>query len=157
MKLEDTSMALNKKVYKSVYWIHSFLIKKQKEISKIRHAGGCRELWVQGEIYLYLNDEDVLTNATQSKYDVYKEEHFVLEIKFLGGHYQRKVLKNLSNDFDKLSKHDGREPKFVLLILDTSEKDTDLYDELYDFKHPKGRRCFREPYSNFYAILWKVS
>ena len=90
------------KLSKNVKWIPSFLEKTKEDISIIKNAEGCRELWVQGAIYLYLKDDEVRTNATQRKYDVYKKDKFVIEIKFLGGNYQRKVLQSLSNDFDKL-------------------------------------------------------
>jgi hypothetical protein len=142
---------------KQLEWLPMFFKDREDEISGIRPAGGCRELWVQGEIYLYLEDDEVFTNATPKKFDLYKEDNFIIELKFLGGNYQPKVLGLLNKDFEKLVNYKGRELKYVLLILDTENSQAKLYKELFNFKHPKARCCFRRLYDGFYAILWKVA
>ena len=77
---------------KKIDWLPGFFSTHADRIKRILPAGGCRELWLQGEIYLYLSGDGLLTNATQRKYDLYMEGGFVMELKILGGDYQRKVL-----------------------------------------------------------------
>ena len=145
-------MALTKKID----WISGFFSMNADRVKRILPAGDCRELWLQGEIYLYLSDEGLLTNATQRKYDLYMERGFVMELKLLGGNYQRKVLGYLSRDFEKLERHVGKEQKYVLLVLDNRCQSTTLYDELFNYKNDRARLDFYQDYEPFCVLLWRV-
>lgn len=140
-----------------VNWISEFFEKISNRLTRILSAGGCRELWLQGEIYLYLDDSTVKTNATLKKYDVYKENSFILEIKLLGGNYQKKVISRLEDDFKKLADHSGLEQKYMLLVLDNQCQNTTLYDQLYNYQHSSGKQVFYKDYRAYCVLLWRVS
>lgn len=141
---------------KKVDWIPDFFSRNAGRIEQILPASGCRELWLQGEIYLYLSGDGLLTNATQRKYDLYMEGCFVMELKLLGGDYQRKVLGYLNKDFEKLERHVGKEQKYVLLVLDNRCQSTTLYDELFNYKNDRARLDFYQDYGSFCVLLWRV-
>jgi hypothetical protein len=141
---------------KKVDWLPDFFSLHADRIKRILPASGCRELWLQGEIYLYLSDDGLLTNATQSKYDLYMEGGFVMELKLLGGDYQRKVLSYLNRDFEKLQSHVGKEQKYVLLVLDNRCQSTRLYGELFNYKNELGRLYFYQDYGPFCVLLWRM-
>lgn len=141
---------------KTVDWIPEFFHQNSQRVDRILSAGGCRELWLQGEMYLFLNEDELRTNATKKKYDLYKEGCFVIELKLLGGNYQRKVLGYLKKDFDKLHAHLGTEKRYVLLVLDNSCQDSQLYDELFNYQSELAKQIYHKDYGGFCVILWRL-
>lgn len=141
---------------RKVDWLPEFFRLHADQIKRILPAGGCRELWLQGEIYLYLSDRGLSTNATLNKYDLYLEDSFVMELKLLGGDYQRKVLGYLGKDFEKLKKHVGKEQKYVLLVLDNRCQSTRLYGELFNYKTELAKLVFYFDYGSFCVLLWRL-
>lgn len=145
-------MALTKKVE----WVPEFFSIHAGRIEKILPAGGCRELWLQGEIFLFLGGDGLVTNSTKRKYDLYKENSFVMEVKLLGGNYQRKVLNSLGQDFEKLFKHAGNEQKYVLLVLDNTCQESRLYDELFNYQNDLAKQVYYHDFGRFCVLLWRV-
>lgn len=107
-------------------------------------------------MFLFLDDHRVVTNATQKKYDVYREDSFVMEIKVLGGNYQNKVIGSLAQDFEKLKQYTGTEQKYVLLVLDNRCQSTTLYDALFNYQNELGKLVFYQDYGPFCILLWRV-
>ncbi|MUK78939.1 hypothetical protein GNP84_18835 [Aliivibrio fischeri] len=138
-------------------WIGEFFSTHKLQVSKIFSAGGCRELWLQGQIFLHLEEEGLLTNATQHKFDLYLPERFVFEIKMLGGYFQSKVKDGLCADFNKLASKSLHEKKYVMLVLDNQiGTDTKLYDSLSKFEHDSGKRLVELFFGEFSVIVWDV-
>ncbi|MBE8567781.1 MULTISPECIES: hypothetical protein [Vibrio] len=141
----------------NISWMSDFFDVHGNQISKIFKAGGCRELWLQGQIFLYLEQEDLQTNATKSKYDLYQEGVFACEVKVLGGNFQSKVMNSLRADFDKLTSKEIPEEKYVLLVLDKQEgTSTKLYRSLSTFSHKAGQKVLDKDLGAFSVTAWKV-
>lgn len=145
-------MALTKKVE----WVPEFFSGNVGRIEKIFSAGGCRELWLQGEIFLFLSDDSLETNSTKKKYDLFKQNSFAMEIKLLGGNYQRKVINSLGKDFVKLSSHQGNEQKYVLLVLDNRFQEYCLYDELFNYHNDLANQVYYNDFGPFCVMLWRL-
>ncbi|KDM89794.1 hypothetical protein [Photobacterium galatheae] len=141
----------------AVAWLSTYFKDRHAQIAKILNIGGCRELWMQGDIYLYLNDNDLRTNATRYKFDIYKKGHFAIELKILGGQYQRKVLNDLENDFRKLSSNAVEQDQYVVLVLDNSSPETKLYSQLSNYAHPAGNLISQSDFGAFCIRIWKVA
>ncbi len=141
---------------KKVEWVPEFFSVNVDRIEKILPAGGCRELWLQGEIYLFLGGDGLVTNSTEKKYDLYKRNSFVMEVKLLGGNYQRKVLNSLAQDFEKVSLHEGNEQKYVLLVLDNRFQESKLYDELFNYQNSLAKQVYYQDFGPFCILLWRV-
>ncbi|WP_303292348.1 hypothetical protein [Marinobacter sp. SS5-14b] len=141
---------------KKVEWVPEFFSANVDRIEKILPAGGCRELWLQGEIYLFLGGDGLVTNSTEKKYDLYKRNSFVMEVKLLGGNYQRKVLNSLAQDFEKVSLHEGNEQKYVLLVLDNRFQESKLYDELFNYQNSLAKQVYYQDFGPFCILLWRV-
>lgn len=141
---------------KKVEWVPEFFSENVDRIEKILPAGGCRELWLQGEIFLFLGGDGLVTNSTERKYDLYKKNSFVMEVKLLGGNYQRKVLNSLRQDFEKVSLHEGNEQKYVLLVLDNRFPESKLYDELFNYQNSLAKQVYYRDFGPFCVLLWRV-
>ncbi|GGE69833.1 hypothetical protein GCM10011533_22760 [Streptosporangium jomthongense] len=141
---------------KKVEWVPEFFSENVDRIEKILPAGGCRELWLQGEIFLFLGGDGLVTNSTERKYDLYKKNSFVMEVKLLGGNYQRKVLNSLRQDFEKVSLHEGNEQKYILLVLDNRFPESKLYDELFNYQNSLAKQIYYRDFGPFCVLLWRV-
>lgn len=141
---------------KKVEWVPEFFSENVDRIEKILPAGGCRELWLQGEIFLFLGGDGLVTNSTERKYDLYKKNSFVMEVKLLGGNYQRKVLNSLRQDFEKVSLHEGNEQKYILLVLDNRFPESKLYDELFNYQNSLAKQVYYRDFGPFCVLLWRV-
>ncbi|MCG6272310.1 hypothetical protein K6U70_09040 [Vibrio vulnificus] len=138
-------------------WVSEFFGVHQNQISRIFQAGGCRELWLQGQIFLYLEQDGLQTNATKNKFDLYQKGAFVCEIKVLGGNFQAKVKSGLRSDFDKLASKEMLEDKYVMLVLDKQAgTGTQLYKSLSLFEHGAGSRVLEQDFSTFSVTVWHV-
>ena len=141
----------------NLHWVDRFFETHHHQIGKIFKAGGCRELWLQGQIFLYLEHEGLQTNAKKNKFDLYSSDRFACEIKVLGGYFQPKVKSSLYNDFNKLASKNLPEQKYVMLVLDKQEgTNTRLYESLISFEHNAGSRLIESEFERFSVIVWTV-
>ena len=79
-----------------------------------------------------------------------------MEVKLLGGNYQRKVLNSLAQDFEKVSLHEGNEQKYVLLVLDNRFQESKLYDELFNYQNSLAKQVYYQDFGPFCILLWRV-
>ncbi|GAB6261205.1 hypothetical protein PSSHI_14480 [Photobacterium sp. R1] len=154
---ETSPWTTSLEVQSAIAWLPAYFKDRQTQIAKILNAGGCRELWMQGDIYLYLNDDALRTNATKYRFDLYKEDQFAIELKVLGGQYQSKVVSFLENDFRKLLSNTTVQDKYVVLVLDNSSPETKLYSRLFSYAHPSGSLISQLDFGAFCVRIWKVA
>jgi hypothetical protein len=134
----------------------SFFDLRKSEIDKILDAQGCREGWIQGEMFLHAPSGSLKTNATLKKYDLVSEIHPMLaEIKICGGDYQGKMRHLIEADVDKLHKAPRGPAKYIILLIDTRNLGSPLGKWLLDFQ--LAAEEFDEVHGqNFKARIWKI-
>jgi hypothetical protein len=104
-----------------------FFTSRKEQLAEILDAGGCREGWLQGEIYLHFRKTNLQTNATGKKYDLFCDAPpMVGEIKICGGDYQPKMKGLIISDIQKLRKSPAEYQRFMILVVDTRKLDTPL-------------------------------
>lgn len=140
-------------------WMDVFLSvfrSRQKDISKILDAGGCREGWLQGEFYLHAPLGTLETNATLKKYDLSSTTHPMLaEIKICGGEYHSKMRALIEADVRKLQRAKDAGERYMILLIDTRDADTTLGNWLLAYAIPNSTS--REVEGNgFVARIWKL-
>lgn len=75
-----------------IEYFNDFFAKLAGKISEILDAAGCRERWIQGELYLADRDLSIKTDAKRQRFDVFCESQPMIgEIKICGGDYSTKM------------------------------------------------------------------
>ena len=133
-----------------------FFDSRKNEIDKILDAQGCREGWLQGEIFLCAPPNSLQTNATSQKYDlVSKIDQMIAEIKICGGNYQGKMKGLIEADVAKLAKAPSGQAKYFILLIDTRKLGSSLGKWLIDFQ-PTAEE-FTEVHGQYFkARIWKL-
>ncbi len=145
-------------------WIEffkSFFDAKKDHINQILDAGGCRECWLQGEMYLHAKAKHkvLLTNASSHKFDLSSGKgRMVAEIKICGGDYQPKMQGLIEADVRKLENTPQAREKYMILVVDTRRVDTKtkLGKWLKTCKFG-GDPASQIPSTHFVAKIWKVA
>lgn len=114
-----------------------FFQERMPQLEQIAAAGGCREGWVQGEMYLFAKSQglDLRTNVPVAKYDLQcdqEDRQMCGEIKFCGDDYSPKMKGLILADADRLVSGPPTHRKFLILIIDRQEKRTNLGKWLED-------------------------
>jgi len=111
----------------------SYFEEHEDSVSMILDARGCREGWLQGELFLYAikyfgEEEVVTTNDSKHKYDLFSDKKsMATEIKICGGDYQLKVKGLIKADIAKLKKNPlNFNNLFFLFLIDRRYPDTIL-------------------------------
>jgi len=121
-----------------ITYFEAFFRQRSERLHVILDAGGCREGWVQGEIFLHARDLHLETNTTPSKYDLLcPNPPMIAEIKICGGDYSPKMQGYIQDDVRKLATAEGDYQRFMILIVDNSCPTTTLGRWLTtcDFSH----------------------
>lgn len=135
----------------------SFFKKKKYLINRILDAGGCRECWLQGEIYLHAKAKHkvLLTNASSHKFDLSSGKgRMVAEIKICGGDYQPKMRGLIKADVRKL-KNAQASKKYMILVVDIRKVKTKLGKWLMTCNFGDAPPS-QIPSTNFVARIWKL-
>jgi hypothetical protein len=132
-----------------------------ESLGTVIYAWGCREGWLQGELYragwrrgLRVNEFSLGGNK---KADLCCREtpRMVAEIKILGGDYESKGRWALHADVERLrAVADGDLEKYKLLIIPESEGSSLLGDYLHGVCYSK--RCVDKEYPAFRLRLWRL-
>jgi len=110
-----------------IAYFDDFFSERAAKLAEMMKAAGCREGWVQGEMYLHGRDLEIETNATRLKYDILcKSPPMIAEIKICGGDYAPKMKGWIEDDVQKLSHAPEDYERFMILIVDTRVADTTL-------------------------------
>jgi hypothetical protein len=134
----------------------SFFEDKKEPINRILDAGGCRECWLQGEIYLHAEQEVLATNTSPQKFDLSSDKYpMVAEIKICGGDYQPKMKGLIEADVRKLESDPQNREKYMILVVDTRGADTPLREWLMTCKFGDDPPSQIQS-TNFVARIWKV-
>ena len=141
-----------------IAYFDQFFSPRAEELAVIIDAAGCREGWVQGEMFLHGRDLGLRTNATRSRFDLLcPSPPMIAEIKICGGGYAQKMRGFIEGDVQKLSRAAGPYDRFMILIVDSRITDTPLGRWLTtcDFPHVrKHERCL----SGLLAIrIWQTA
>ena len=142
-------------------WIEfftSFFEDQKDPINRILDAGGCRECWLQGEMYLHAEPEVLVTNASPHKFDLSSDKYpMVAEIKICGGDYQYKMTGLIEADVRKLKSAPQDREKYMILVVDTRVVDTPLGKWLMTYKVDGDPPSQQIPSTHFVAKIWKVA
>jgi hypothetical protein len=144
-------------------WIEFFtsFFKAQKgRINRILDAGGCRECWLQGEMYLHAKAKHkvLLTNASSNKFDLSSGKgRMVAEIKICGGDYQYKMTGLIEADVLKLKNAQQDKEKYMILVVDTRKVKTKLGKWLKAYKVDGAPPSQQIPSTHFVAKIWEVA
>jgi hypothetical protein len=134
----------------------AFFKSEAKDISKMLDAGGCREGWLQGELFLRAPHATLQTNATRRKYDLYsKRPAMVAEVKICGGDYQSKMQALIESDVQKLRTALGNTQRFMILLVDTRCRGSSLGKWLLTQDFPHTEYCDVKG-THFTARIWKI-
>lgn len=115
-----------------------FFSRHSKPLEAILDAAGCREAWVQGQMFLDRGELQIKTNATRDKLDLRcADPPMIAEIKVCGGDYAAKMQAWIEADVDKLARVDGAYERYMILIVDNRNLRTRLGKWLTtcDFPH----------------------
>lgn len=107
----------------------SFFERRKEAISRVLDARGCREGWLQGEIFIYAGELglSLQTNGKRQRYDLYSTSPpMIAEIKIAGGDYQPKNKFMIRKDVDKLACAPAEFARFMILLIDTQVTGTQL-------------------------------
>jgi hypothetical protein len=134
------------------------------QLKGIANARGCREGWVQGELFLAALDQrkSMQTNATPKKYDLWCEQdghRMCAEIKFCGDDYSPKMKNLVLADAEKIRKAPSTHERFLILIIDIQKKQTDLGKWLRDPREELGQEVHPElplASSRIAVRIWRV-
>ena len=130
-------------------------------------ADGCREGWLQGELYRYGrgNPPRLSTNASTSsrrrKFDLLcKSPPMVAEIKICGGSYQTKTKRMIEEDVEKLRRADDSSARVLILVVDRRVTNTELAGWLLTWNPtdpPKYMRAIRRDVSDWVTVrMWEL-
>ncbi len=118
-----------------------------KRLSIVLEANGCRELWLQGEIYRYLNENEIRAQTNvkfksvdpYKSYDLVKKEDngFIIEIKIIGGDHQSKMLSIFEEDFLRLYRLHDNLHKTRETINEIHSLDDNFIDQVKNMKSLK--------------------
>ena len=137
-------------------FFETFFARHKEQLARLLDAGGCREGWIQGQMFLDAPPRFLKTNATKRNYDLYSEAPLAIgEIKICGGDYQPKMQGRIEKDVKKLRQSEATE-KYMILIVDTRVKATRLGKWLAscDF----AREEYREfEGRDFKVRVWKIT
>lgn len=146
---------------KTMNWTETFKMffnSRKGEIDKILDAQGCREGWLQGEMFLYANPGSLQANVEPQKYDLVskiKEDPMIAEIKICGGDYQSKMKGPIEHDIVKLAKAPSGQAKYFILVIDTRHLESSFGKWLIDFR-PVAEEFEEVQGKNFKARIWKL-
>ena len=104
-----------------------FFRQRSADLQAILDAAGCREGWVQGEMFLHARQLHLETNATGYKFDLHcPTPPMIAEIKICGGDYAPKMKGYIQDDVKKLADAQGVWQRFLILVVDKRHPDTSL-------------------------------
>lgn len=110
-----------------IAYFTDFFQERSAHVHSILDAAGCREGWVQGEMFLHARDLHLKTNATRSRFDLLcPEPPMIAEIKICGGDYAPKMRQLIQDDVQKLGCAAGGWERFMILIVDNRNPHTSL-------------------------------
>ena len=139
-----------------------FFSQRATELAVILDAGGCREGWVQGEMFLQGKDLAIKTNATSSKFDLLcLTPPMIAEIKLCGGGggYEVNASKMrgwIKCDVQKLAHAEGEYERFFILIVDNRWPNTSFGQWLRTCDFPNIRKR-EKPLSESVTIrVWQI-
>ena len=128
----------------------------QESMARILSADGCRECWLQGQIFLFCNDGTIQTNSMREKYDLCGENPpMICEIKICGGDYQSKMKRFIQDDIDKLRKAKHECEKFMILLVDNRHPNTSLGKWLNEYQIENSEYTEVAAH-HFKARIWKL-
>ncbi len=131
----------------------SFFKKNKLQIEQILDSCGCREGWLQGQLYL-ANPKKLLTNNGPLKFDLAStDSKMIAEIKICGGDYNSKMKSLINSDVAKLKRANAAE-KYMILLVDTRHLDSNLGQWLRDNATPS--RCVKITGNNFLVSVWRT-
>src|SRR6266404_1413768 len=138
-----------------------FFDRSAESIGIVVHAWGCREGWLQGELYragcrrgLRVNEYPLGGNK---KADLCCREspRMVAEVKVLGADYQGKMRYALDSDVERLTAiQDVELEKYMVLVIPNSEMQSSLGEYLDSVCY--SAHCIERGYPEFKVRLWRV-
>jgi hypothetical protein len=139
-----------------------FFDNSAESISVVLNARGCREGWLQGELYragwrrgLRVNEYPLGGNK---KADLRCQElpRMVAEVKVLGADYQGKMRYALNSDVKRLTAiQDGELEIYMVLVIPKSEAQSSLGEYLHSVCF--SPRCVEREYPGFRLRLWRLN
>ena len=140
-----------------ISFFDAFFSQRAAELERILDAGGCREGWLQGEVFLYGRNVSIQTNASRRKHDLQCGLHpMIAEIKICGGDYAAKMRDYIENDVVKLAEAPDRCQRFMILVVDTRECSTTLGQWLSSYNPPHKARHERTVSASVLVRIWEV-
>jgi len=110
-----------------IAYFTDFFRQRSEYVHSILDADGCRERWVQGEMFLHARGLHLKTDATRSRFDLLcPEPPMIAEIKICGGEYAPKMQKLIQDDVRKLERAAGDWERFMILVVDNRNPHTSL-------------------------------
>lgn len=136
-------------------------------LAEVLDADGCREGWLQGELFRYgrRHGPKLSTNASvgsrRRKFDLLcKCPPMVAEIKICGGSYQTKNRGMIRDDVEKLLRAGDCFAKILVLVVDRRVTDTKLADWLATWNPPDPpghRRALQRDVSDRVTVrMWEL-
>lgn len=132
-----------------------------ESIGVVVYAWGCREGWLQGELYragwrrgLRVNEYPLGGNK---KADLCCREspRMVAEVKVLGADYQGKMRYALDSDVERMrSIQDAELERYMVLVIPSSEVQSSLGEYLGGVCY--SPRCVEREYPEFRLRLWRL-
>ena len=140
-------------------WIalfRDFFEREHERIRTILDAGGCREGWLQGQLFLCGRHLGLKTNATARKYDLYCEQpRMFAELKICGGDYMAKMQWAIECDIAKLRAAPSATDRYMILVVDDRHPEERLGAWLRSCMLD-GAPCWEQRFDTVLIRIWRV-
>ncbi|MCX6996475.1 MAG: hypothetical protein NTV49_05195 [Kiritimatiellaeota bacterium] len=141
-----------------ITYFADFFRRRSEHVQAILDAAGCREGWIQGEMFLHARDLHLKTNATGSKFDLLcPEPPMIAEIKICGGDYAPKMRGFIQDDVHKLACAGDVGQRFMILIVDNRHPETSLGRWLTACDFPHAERQDVTLSESVVIRMWQIT
>lgn len=138
-----------------------FFNSSAEDIGIVLRASRCRELWLQGELYLagwrkgLRVNEFPLGAGETADLCCLESPRMVAELKVLGADYAPKTRFWLDSDVERMSAiPDAGLERYIILVIPASESRGVLWKHLSSVCY--SPHCIERDYANFRLRLWRL-
>ena len=139
----------------------SFFRDTRESLAVVLNASGCREAWLQGELFRAGRSRDLRVNefglGARRKADLYcpVNPRMISEIKTIGADYYSKQQYALDDDVQRLREATESDlERYMILVIPRSDSDTTLGHHLRSVTF--SAECLERDHGSFVIRIWRL-